>query len=51
MCLGMSCDRLPIRANLVRWGVQMKNDLCPLCLDEVENVQHFRCTCKVTQRV
>jgi len=29
----------------------MENALCPLCRDEVENVQHLLCTCKVTHRV
>jgi len=44
-------DKLPTRINLARRGVQLANQLCPLCQKDVESIDHLFNTCFVAQLV
>jgi len=44
-------DRLPTRMNLTRKGVNIQDNLYPLCLKVEETIQHLLITCEVAQKV
>jgi len=44
-------DRLPTRVNLIRRGVNIHNNFCPLCSKAEETMQHLFIGCKVAQKV
>ncbi|GJR10947.1 RNA-directed DNA polymerase, eukaryota [Tanacetum coccineum] len=44
-------DCLPTRQNLIRRGVMMESDVCPLCEDSVEESQHVFFQCSIAQCV
>ncbi|GJT97365.1 RNA-directed DNA polymerase, eukaryota [Tanacetum coccineum] len=44
-------DCLPTRQNLIRRGVVLESDVCPLCEDSVEESQHVFFQCSIAQCV
>ena len=44
-------DKIATKANLVRRGVGLINNICSLCGEEKETTSHLFCTCKVAWRV
>nr|GFB61740.1 RNA-directed DNA polymerase, eukaryota [Tanacetum cinerariifolium] len=44
-------DCLPTRQNLIRRGVVLESDICPLCEDSVEEPQHVFFQCSIAQYV
>ncbi|GKC73934.1 RNA-directed DNA polymerase, eukaryota, partial [Tanacetum coccineum] len=42
-------DCLPTRQNLIRRGVVLESDVCPLCEDSVEESQHVFFQCSIAQ--
>ena len=44
-------DKLPTRLNLVKRGIIIPTNLCPLCKKAEESVQHVFINCEVAQKV
>jgi len=50
-CWRVIIDRLPTRMNLSGRGVAIGNQICPMCLEEVETTKYLFFLCKVAQLV
>jgi len=44
-------EKLPTRGNLVRRGVSVPSNLCPLCSKVEETSEHVLINCEVAQKV
>nr|GEV87829.1 RNA-directed DNA polymerase, eukaryota [Tanacetum cinerariifolium] len=45
----LSLNKLPSRVNLDRKGIDIGSVLCPICLDDVESVNHLFFTCELAK--
>nr|GEV70837.1 RNA-directed DNA polymerase, eukaryota [Tanacetum cinerariifolium] len=47
----MALNKLPTRVNLDRKGIDVHSVLCPVCLEEVETVNHLFFSCELASKI
>ena len=51
ICWKTVLDRVPVKKNLEKRRISLSNNMCPLCQEQLETINHLFITCMVVQRV